>query len=54
MRTTCKIFYLLAFYREYFGVFNSKNFQREIFGIRREISVDAGSFDKYNAHPIML
>ena len=35
-------------------MFNSKNFQREIFCMWREISVEAGRFVKYNTHTIML
>ena len=35
-------------------MFNSKNFQREIFCRSREIFVEAGSFDNYKALTIML
>ena len=37
----------------YRGMFNSKNFQREIFCRSSEIFVGAGSFDNYKALPIM-
>ena len=35
-------------------MFNSKNFQREIFCRSREIFVEAGSFDNYKAPTTML
>ena len=35
-------------------MFNSKNFQREIFCRSREIFVEAGSFDNYKPLTIML
>ena len=36
------------------GMFNTKNFQREIFCRSREIFVEVGSFDNYKAPIIML
>ena len=45
---------ILALNILYKGMFNSKNFQREIFCRSREIFVEAGSFDNYKALAIML
>ena len=36
------------------GMFNTENFQREIFCRSRDIFVETGSFDNYKAPTIML